>query len=227
MTQQSPTPAGPPPAARDVTERLSRVRGRLARTRRKLERARLELAELRRFTLDVFPEHRPDPGLRRRMDALRAEHLTFLTHDQLVLAGRLRPGGGGQRSRGDPRRGRHGAGRQRHRDGAGQGHGAAPGGVRRVRHDPAAHRGGRAGRAGALPADRRRRGARPGRGRGVLRLPGRPAGRGHGLVRPARRAGRRAPGHAGPGIVPGLPPAPARWRWPTWTATGTTPRRPA
>jgi asparagine synthase (glutamine-hydrolysing) len=83
MTQQSPTPAGPPAAAPDVTQRLRRVRGRLGRTQRKLERARLELAELRRFTLDVFPEHRPDPGLRRRLDAIRAEHLTFLTDDQL------------------------------------------------------------------------------------------------------------------------------------------------
>src|SRR5215218_6190251 len=103
-------------------------------------------------------------------------------------------------------RGRHRARRIGDRDGGGQGARPLDEGVRRIRHDPAARRAGRRGRAPALRRDRGRRGE--GRRRGhLLRLPRRPLRRGDRVVRPARRPGGREQRGADPGVVRGHDPA--------------------
>jgi asparagine synthase (glutamine-hydrolysing) len=58
--------------------RVKRLRGRLESKERALEKCRAELRALRSFTLDVFPDHRPSPELTQQLQAIRAEHLTFL-----------------------------------------------------------------------------------------------------------------------------------------------------
>ena len=74
----------------DLRTRLQRTRRRLERAERKLEhrtgqleRFQAELEALRTFTLDVHPEHRVPDDLAARLTAIREDHLTFLTEEQL------------------------------------------------------------------------------------------------------------------------------------------------
>lgn len=68
----------------DLRERLRRTRRRLAKRDEQLARARSELAHLRRFSLDVFPDHPLPAELTEALGAIRDEHLTFLKDDQLA-----------------------------------------------------------------------------------------------------------------------------------------------
>lgn len=79
------------PETADASAQLAKVRARVAELRRKLDKRnetiaglRRELAALRTTTLDVFPEHRPDAALAERIEAIRAEGLTFLTQEQVA-----------------------------------------------------------------------------------------------------------------------------------------------
>lgn len=69
---------------REARTRIRRLRRKVDARDRSLRKARRELRELRRFTLDVFPEHRPGPELQQQLQAIRAEHLTFLGRDPLT-----------------------------------------------------------------------------------------------------------------------------------------------
>ncbi len=80
----------PGPAKQDLRARLQRTRRRLAKTQRQLEartgqleKLQGELETLRTFTLDVHPEHRVPPDLAAALTAIREDHLTFLTGEQL------------------------------------------------------------------------------------------------------------------------------------------------
>ncbi|MCW2794226.1 MAG: hypothetical protein JWO76_3324 [Nocardioides sp.] len=84
--EQTPGPESTP----DLRTRLQRTRRRLARAEQRLEartaqleKVQAELERLRTFTLDVFPDHPVPPGLTARLTAIRDEHLTFLTGEQL------------------------------------------------------------------------------------------------------------------------------------------------
>jgi hypothetical protein len=81
---------GPPADKPDLRTRLRRTRRRLEKTQRQLEartsqleRFQAELETLRTFTLDVFPDHRVPPDLANALTAIRDDHLTFLTGEQL------------------------------------------------------------------------------------------------------------------------------------------------
>ncbi len=74
----------------DLRTRLQRTRRRLARVERKLEnrtgqleRFQGELEALRTFTLNVFPDLEFPEALSERLTAIREDHLTFLTGQQL------------------------------------------------------------------------------------------------------------------------------------------------
>lgn len=74
----------------DLQAKLKQARQRNAALRQRLEKRtnalaslRREVDALRRFTLDVFPEHRVPPELATRLDAIREEKLTFLGREQL------------------------------------------------------------------------------------------------------------------------------------------------
>ena len=78
------------PGLDDLQARLKRTRRRLARAERKLatrtsqlERFQAELEALRTFTLDVFPEQEIPDRLSAALTAIREDHLTFLTGQQL------------------------------------------------------------------------------------------------------------------------------------------------
>lgn len=75
----------------DLRERLVAARARVRALRKKLDRSaarveRLEtdLAVVKAWTLDVFPDHHPSGALRDALDAIRDEKLTFLTAEQLA-----------------------------------------------------------------------------------------------------------------------------------------------
>lgn len=80
-TPDSPEQTGPSVA--DLRDRLRRSRSRLQRRTAQLEQAQRELRLLRTFTLDVFPDHPVPPELAAQLEAIRAEHLTFLSSEQL------------------------------------------------------------------------------------------------------------------------------------------------
>lgn len=67
----------------DLRDRLRKARRRLARRDEQLQRARTELAHLRSFSLDVFPEHPVPAELALALRAIEDEHLTFLKGEQL------------------------------------------------------------------------------------------------------------------------------------------------
>ena len=78
------------PDAQALHRRLAKARQRARRLRRRLDartakltKARVELAALRSFTLQVFPEQPMPPTLARALAEVRAEHRTFLTAEQL------------------------------------------------------------------------------------------------------------------------------------------------
>ncbi len=78
------------PETTDGPEPGQRLRRRLAKAQRQLQarteqlgRFEAELATLRSFTLDVHPGHRVPAELGERLRAIREEHLTFLTAEQL------------------------------------------------------------------------------------------------------------------------------------------------
>lgn len=84
--EQTPGPESTP----DLRTRLQRTRRRLAKAEQRLEartaqleKVQGELEALRTFTLDVFPDHPVPSDLTSRLTAVRDDHLTFLTAEQL------------------------------------------------------------------------------------------------------------------------------------------------
>ncbi len=71
------------PSKSDLRTRLKRTRRRLARSERQLEKSQSELEALRTFTLDVFPDQAISEQLAGSLAAIRRDHLTFLTEQQL------------------------------------------------------------------------------------------------------------------------------------------------
>lgn len=87
VSEQADEQTGQP----DLRTRLQRTRKRLERAERRLEnrtgqleRFQAELETLRSFTLDVHPDHRVPDDLAARLTAIREDHLTFLTGEQLA-----------------------------------------------------------------------------------------------------------------------------------------------
>lgn len=81
----------PPQDPVDLGERLTATRARVRALRKRLDRraariVRLEtdLTLLKTWSLEVFPDHQPSGPLAEALVAVRDEHLTFLSADQLA-----------------------------------------------------------------------------------------------------------------------------------------------
>lgn len=78
-------PESPEPKSqrKRTRQRNAALKRQVERKDKALESLRREVAALRTFTLDAFPEHRVHADLRARIEALREEKLTFLTQEQV------------------------------------------------------------------------------------------------------------------------------------------------